>query len=161
MHYSLKSQISGRTSILTFTQRQSLDMYWTCRNDGKREFMLWGGVHYRQVKKDWEEWKYKEREDRNRWWEMERGSNLGGLCGPQLDWSRLNEVPQGQKDWMVQSWQCTLPVRWTSTLTDSHTHTHTLPRNVLPLCLILTITTSRLFSIGTLEPYYLRIIVQE
>lgn len=33
----------------------------------------------------------------------EGGSNLGELCGPQLDRSWLNEVPKGQRDWMVQS----------------------------------------------------------
>lgn len=77
--------------------------------------------------------------DRDGCWEMEAGSNLGGLCGPQLDWSWLNEVPEGQRDGMVRSLQCMLPARWASS------PTHTPPKNVLPLCLIL--ITARLFLI--------------
>lgn len=75
------------------------------------------------VKRDHKEWK-KQRQpgqkikDRDGFWEMDGGRNLGGLYGPQLDWSWLNEVPEGQKDWMVQGWQCLLPFRWTTSPTE-------------------------------------------
>lgn len=74
--------------------------------------------------RDPEEWKHKRKrsqkmKDKDGCWEIGGGNNLGGLCGPQLYWSWLNEVPEGHRDWMVQSWQCMLPARWMSSLINT------------------------------------------
>lgn len=61
--------------------------------------------------------------DKDGCWEIGGGNNLGGLCGPQLYWSWLNEVPEGHRDWMVQSWQCMLPARWMNSLINTQTCT--------------------------------------